>query len=182
VLTPSQKGSIAESAIVAAAIKLGIPVCKPINEGLRYDLVFELAGKFIRVQCKWAGRRGDVVVVPCLSRRRCADGLVSKPYTPEEIDAFAAYCPQTDRCYFLRLSSFPGCRGIQLRLAPARNNQQRGINWAGEYEFDATLGASGAVAQLGERRHGMAEVRGSIPLGSISRGDIGPIRVSDSGR
>ena len=84
--TPSQKGSIAESAIVAAAIRLGVTVCKPINEGLRYDLVFELGGRFVRVQCKWAGRRGDVVVVPCLSRR-CADGLVSKPYTPEEIDA-----------------------------------------------------------------------------------------------
>ena len=27
----------------------------------------------------------------------------------------------------------------------------------------------GAIAQLGERRHGMAEVRGSIPLGSIVR-------------
>ena len=52
-LTPSQKGSIAESEIVAAAIKHGIAIFKPINEGLRYDLVFELNGKFIRVQCKW---------------------------------------------------------------------------------------------------------------------------------
>ena len=42
-VTPSQKGSIAEAAIVAAAVKLGVSVLKPVNEGLRYDLVFELS-------------------------------------------------------------------------------------------------------------------------------------------
>jgi hypothetical protein len=42
VFTPSQKGSIAESKVVAAAIELGITVLKPINEGLRYDLVFDV--------------------------------------------------------------------------------------------------------------------------------------------
>jgi PD-(D/E)XK nuclease superfamily protein len=60
VLTPSQKGSIAECEIVAAAVKLGIPVFKPANEGLRYDLIFDLEGAFIRVQCKWAVRRGEM--------------------------------------------------------------------------------------------------------------------------
>jgi hypothetical protein len=63
VLTPSQKGSIAESAIVHAAIKLGINVFGPFNEGLRYDLIFEVDARFVRVQCKWAVRRGEAVVV-----------------------------------------------------------------------------------------------------------------------
>jgi hypothetical protein len=57
VLTPAQKGSIAESAILHAAIKLGINVFGPFNEGLRYDLIFELGGRFVRVQCKWAVQR-----------------------------------------------------------------------------------------------------------------------------
>jgi hypothetical protein len=166
VLTPSQKGSIAESAIVSAAIKLGIPVFKPINEGLRYNLIFELAGEFFRVQCKWIVRRGKAMTVPCFSRRRSADGFVNRRYTADEIDAFAAYCPQVDRCYFLRLAKFPDSHTIQLRLAPTRNNQQRGIHWAEEYEFGATLGRPGAVAQLGERCDGIAEAAGSSPAGS----------------
>ena len=41
-----------------------------------------------------------------------------------------------------------------------------GVNWAESFEFGATLTQFGAVAQLGERRHGMAEARGSSPLGS----------------
>ena len=153
-LTPSQKGSIAESAIVAAAIRLGVAVFKPINEGLRCDLIFDVGDRFLRVQCKWAVRRGDVIAVPCVSRRRSVDGFVTRRYTTDEVDAFAAYCPDLDRCYFIHLSAFPSHRAIQLRLAPARNNQQRGINWAESYEFAATLTRFGAVAQLGERLAG----------------------------
>ena len=82
------------------------------------------------------------------------------------VDAFAAYCAAVDKCYFVRFDQLTGDSGIHLRLTPTRNNQRRGIHWAEEYEFGATLGTPGAVAQLGERRHGMAEVRGSIPLGS----------------
>jgi hypothetical protein len=61
---------------------------------------------------------------------------------------------------------FDGHQQVSLRLYPTRNNQRDGINWAAHYEFAATLGRLGAVAQLGERRHGMAEVTGSIPVGS----------------
>ncbi len=165
-LTPSQKGSIAEAAIVAAAIKLGVPVLKPVNEGLRYDLVFELEERFVRVQCKWIVRRGDVLVVPFVSRRRCADGFVQKRYERHEVDAFAAYSAEFDRCYFLPFDDFAQRRAVSLRLGPTRNSQAKGIHWAEQYEFGATLRSDGAIAQLGERVHGMHEVAGSSPAGS----------------
>ena len=37
-LTSDQKGNIAEAAVVAAAIKLGIDVYRPVGEGGRYDI------------------------------------------------------------------------------------------------------------------------------------------------
>ena len=56
---------------------------------------------------------------------------------------------------------------MQLRLSATRNNQKQGIRWASQYEFAATLGRQqGAIAQLGERLHGMQEVTGSSPVGS----------------
>jgi PD-(D/E)XK endonuclease len=63
VLTPSQKGAIAETAIVAAATKLGIPVLRPVAEGGRYDIVLDVDGQLLKVQCKWAPRKGGVIVV-----------------------------------------------------------------------------------------------------------------------
>jgi hypothetical protein len=154
VLTSDQKGSIAETAIVAAAAKLGIGVFKPLTDGERYDLIFDLRPHLMRVQCKWACMRGEVVIVRCVSARRAADGVRRRTYTAEEIDAFAAYCSGTDTCYFLPIDAFPSHRAIQLRLRAARNNQRLGINWASDFEFAARLGRSGAVAQLGERLAG----------------------------
>ena len=75
-----------------------------------------------------------------------------------------------DRCYFLPYSEFGPRTQIVLRLTPTQNNQSLGVNWASEYEFDATLGREGAVAQLGERQHGMLEATGSSPVGSTPQG------------
>ena len=165
-VTPSQKGSIAEAAIVAAAVKLGVSVLEPVNEGLRYDLVFELSNNLSAFNVSGFVRRGDVLVVAFVSRRRSADGFVQKRYERNEVDAFAAYSAELDRCYFLPFDNFTQRRGVSLRLGPTQNNQARGIHWAEQYEFGATLGTRGAIAQLGERLHGMQEVAGSSPAGS----------------
>jgi PD-(D/E)XK nuclease superfamily protein len=167
VLTTDQKGAIAEAAIALAALELGIAVSKPLVER-PYDLVFELETGLVRVQCKWAVRYGDVITVRCYGGRRNADGLLRRFYSSDEIDAFAAYCAELRSCYFLPIGAFANRRAVALRLSPTRNNQRLGINWADDYEFDATLGRHhGAIAQLGERVHGMHEVAGSSPAGSI---------------
>jgi PD-(D/E)XK nuclease superfamily protein len=132
VLTTDQKGAIAEGAIALAALELGIAVSKPLVER-PYDFIFELGTQLVRVQCKWAVRHGDVVAIRCYGARRNADGLLRRLYSADEIDAFAAYCAELRRCYFFR--------------SPTRNNQRLGINWAEQYEFGATLGRFGAIAQ-----------------------------------
>jgi hypothetical protein len=180
VLTTDQKGAIAEAAIALAALELGIAVSKPLVER-PYDFIFELGTQFVRVQCKWAVRHGDVVAIRCYGARRNADGLLRRLYSAEEIDAFAAYCAELGRCYFFPLDAFPNRRTLNLRLSPTRNNQRLGINWAEQYEFGATLGRFGAIAQLGERQRGTLEVAGSSPAGSMEEARDFPrlFRVND---
>ena len=139
-LSSDEKGTIAELAIIYEATKLGVGVFKAVNDGSRCDLIFDVGRRLARVQCKWASRYGDVIVVRCYSARRSATGLMKRYYTPNEIDAFAAYCADVDRCYFIPIDELSGETGIQLRLAATRNNQKRGIRWAEAYEFAATLG------------------------------------------
>jgi hypothetical protein len=138
VLSTDQKGALAELAIARAAAQLGIGVWSSYTAE-RYDLIFDLRPRLIRVQCKWACHHGDVLVVPCYSNRRNREGLLRRRYSADEIDAFAAYCSELDRCYFLPLERFVGRAAIQLRLMPTKNNQQAGINWASDFEFAATL-------------------------------------------
>ncbi len=138
-------------------------------EGGRYDLIFDLGPQLVRVQCKWAARYGDVLIARCYRARRNRDGLVRHLYTPEEIDAFALYCLEIDRCFFVPMAQAHGKREIRLRLSPTRNNQRRGIHWADDFDFAATLGQQqGAVAQLEERERGTLEATGSSPVGSIA--------------
>lgn len=164
-LTTDQKGAVAEAFIAAAALELGVGVARPLSDE-RYDLIFDDGSSLARVQCKWARRHGDVVVVRCLRNRRNADGLLRGYYTANDIDAFAAYCPDLRRCYYLPLSIFGERRAIQLRLGPTLNNQASRINWASDFDFAATLRPRGAVAQLGERKSGRLEATGSSPVGS----------------
>ena len=142
-LSTDQNGAIAETAIVAAATKLGVPVYTPEMEGGRYDMVFELGPRLVRVQCRWAPRHGDVVILRCYSARRNRDGLLRRLYLDGEIDAFAAYCPDLDQCYYLPFENFLGRTQLHLRLTPCKNNQAQGVNWAKDFEFAAKLRAAG---------------------------------------
>ncbi len=63
VLTTNQKGAIAEMKIATAAIELGLAVLRPMQEHGRYDLAFDVAGRILRVQCKWGALEGEGTVV-----------------------------------------------------------------------------------------------------------------------
>jgi len=128
VLTTDQKGNIAELVIAARAIQFGIEVYRPLGEGGRYDLIFELGRNLLRVQCKWATRYEDVVVLRCYSARRNRHGLLRRCYRAGEIDAFAAYCAELDTCYFVPFEVFGERTEVRLRLAPCKNNQHKKIN------------------------------------------------------
>ena len=168
-LTTDQKGTIAEMAIAWAAVKRGIGVFRPLTDGERYDLIFDLRPRLVRVQCKWAVRSGDVVIIRAYSCRRTNTGLRRSFYSADEIDAIAAYCAEIDRCFYLPLSEIPGRTGIHLRLAATANNQQLGVSWADDFDFERLeFSSRGAVAQLGERQSGTLEVTGSSPVGSTS--------------
>ena len=139
-LTTNQKGFIAETAILHECAVLYVPVARPLDDQ-RYDLVLDLGQKLLRVQCKWAARVGNVVSIRTRTCRRARVGLIHRTYRPEEIDAIAAYCPDTGRCYLLPHELSVDRAMVQLRLEPTKNNQAAGIRWARDYEFGATLTA-----------------------------------------
>jgi hypothetical protein len=155
-LTTDQKGAVAEVAIAAEALKNGVGVLQPLGDE-RYDLVLDLRPRLVRVQCKWAVQFRDLVVVPRRRTRRGAAGMICRRYRVGEIDAIAAYCEGANQTYLLPLEMSVNRTAVHLRLAPCRNNQSLGVNWARDFELGATLRRlKGPIAQLGERRAGSA--------------------------
>jgi hypothetical protein len=161
------KGAIAEAAIRQAAVELGFVVLHPLVEGRRYDLVIDTGPDLLRVQCKWAPRKGRVIIVHLTSCRHTPHGYIYSTYDETEIDAFGIYCQELKRCFYVPISAVAGQRAMHLRLAPTANNQKAAIKYADDFDF-------GAIAQLGERRAGSAKVGGSNPPSSTS--NVRPLR------
>jgi PD-(D/E)XK endonuclease len=162
------KGAIAEMAIQKAAVELGYVVLRPLVEGRRYDLIIDSGPDLWRVQCKWAVRKGAIIIVHTRTSRHTPHGYVRTTYSATQIDGFGVYCHELDRCYFLPINDVGGRGMVHLRLARAANNQEVAIMYAADYEFP------GAIAQLGERRYGIPEVGGSSPPSSIT--NVRPLR------
>jgi PD-(D/E)XK endonuclease len=138
-LSSSGKGAAAEAEIAAALIRLGLVVLRPLCEGGRYDLVLDTGDELVRAQCKWASRTGNVLATRCVTSRHTPSGYRRGTYGAGEIDALAAYAPDTDSCYLIPASEIEGRKQMSLRLAPTPNNQAAGLHWAQDYELQASL-------------------------------------------
>ena len=152
-------GATAETAIAAEATRLGFEVLRPIVDGGRYDFVFDVGGRLLRVQCKSAPLRRGAIVVRAVTCRRAPEGFRRGGYSPSEVDVIAAYCPELQRCFAVPIRDFGGSSSFQLRLGPARNGQRAGLHFADDYVL-------GAIAQLEERLGGTQEAGGSSPPSS----------------
>lgn len=160
----NRKGNVAELAVAKEAAELGLTVLKPLTEHERYDLVLGVADQLLRVQCKWASSKNDVIPVHLSSNRRGPNGFVRRNYSPSEIDAIGIYCGDLDRCFLVPIDVIAGQWTLQLRLAPARNGQRAALHFADDYDL-------GAVAQLAERPDGIREAEGSNPSSSTNQKD-----------
>jgi len=138
-LTTSQKGAAAEAEVTAAAMRLGLVVLRPLGDGGRYDLAIDIGTRLLRVQCKWASRRGAVVSVRTITSRHTPRGYLRSTYSAEEIDAIAAFAADTERCYLIPIDDVAGQAAVSLRLGPTRNNQALGVRWASDYELAESL-------------------------------------------
>jgi hypothetical protein len=155
-LSSNIKGAVAEQAIVLAAMKIGVPVLRPVSEHGRTDLALDIGPDLFRVQVKW-GRLSpsrDVVIVMLRTSRCTPRGHVYRTYAENEIHLFGVYCGELDRCFLLPAAQFAGMAQIHLRLAPSRNGQRACINLADDFAFD------GAVAQLARASRWQREGQG----------------------
>ena len=152
---------MAEASIAMVATNLGWDVYLPFGDGSRADMVLQdTNGEVFQTQVKWGRLDGEVIKVQLATCRSTPNkGYVRNTYSSEEIDLIAVWCQSLSTAYLIPIAEVLGLTILHLRLSGARNNQKAGVRYAATYQF-------GAVAQLGERRHGMAEVRGSIPLSS----------------
>jgi hypothetical protein len=127
-LSTSFRGEIAVAKVILRALEKGIAVFRPIVE-CRYDLILDDGRRLYRAQVKYGNgtsRLSQGAVTVGLHKWTIAGRHRSLYYTSEEIDVLLVYVPKTDRVLWFGPEVFDGRKKLQIRIAPARNNQARG--------------------------------------------------------
>jgi hypothetical protein len=133
---PVDVGDRTEAIVIAALIRLGYRVLRPLSSNQRYDLVLDVGGRFIRLQCKTGRLRGGAIVFSTRSVRSNRNGTYVRSYT-DEADVFIVHCPETDRIYAVPVGESGVLKTASLRVTAPANGQTKGIRWAADHELPA---------------------------------------------
>lgn len=132
-----QKGLVTELQCELDFAKLGFPCLKSNSEDIKYDLLVDINGKLIKVQCKTCRVKEDEsaihVTLSCsrINTKQCYKTF----YSENEIDYF--YTFYKNKSYLIPVS-LKNKDAIILRLMPPANNQNN-YNRAEDFELEKIL-------------------------------------------
>ena len=136
-LETKQKGLIVELECMTYLYKLGYQVSTPYGENSRYDLIADIEGKLIRIQCKSCVLSKDKSYISfrCVSMKKKAQKERKKKYTSDEIDYFATY--YKNQCYLVPVNECSIEK--KLRFYSPENGQKKGISFAEQYTAEMQI-------------------------------------------
>lgn len=125
-------GDKGESIILAEAITKGYIVSIPFGDNSKYDLVIDRGLGLEKIQVKYHTGDGEEIRAICKYNR----GYDPGKYTKNDIDAIIVYDSFTKKSYYIPAEYLgEGRNTITLRLKPTKNNQEKGIVWAKDFEI-----------------------------------------------
>lgn len=143
------KGDLAVGKVIADLLAQDIQVLLPISEHLPFDLVAVSPSlrELRTVQVRFASAKNGSVAVRLRSSHADRHGVHHRRVSLDEVDAFAVFCPETSKVYYIRRDEVPaGCQTeFALRLTRAKNGQVRKIRPAAN--FAGAKRVFGPVAQ-----------------------------------
>ena len=135
IMNTNQIGTITELEVLLYITKLGYTVSIPYGDKERYDQIWDINGKLIRVQIKTASPIDDIesaILVYCYST---SNGKRHK-YTKDEIDYFATYWK--NKVYLIPVEQCSTQKILRLSTPNTITNLKI-VNWAKDYEVEEVL-------------------------------------------
>ena len=132
------KGNITELEVLTYVTKLGYQVSIPFGDRERYDQIWDVHGKLIKVQVKTASLtdpRGAAIKFSCRSSQRSKGKTKNTKYSKGEIDYFATFW--NGQCYLVPLEETSSEK--ILRFDPPKSGQLKGITFADKYKVEEML-------------------------------------------
>lgn len=128
------KGNSSEAVVLTEYVRAGFLVSLPFGNGASYDLVVDNGARLFKVQVK-TGRMEAGCVAFNARRHRGSKYDTFSCYREGEIDVFAVWCPDNQQLYAVPAEPPLTVEG-RLRIAGARNFQEKKIRWAKDYAWE----------------------------------------------
>ena len=125
-MNTKQRGDIAEQAAALEALKRGWNVLRPVGDNLPYDLVFDIAGRFIKIQvkCAWLSASSQNYVVDNRRTKTNRRRMVRELYKASDFDFALAYLPEKNIFYVYPIAVFIGF-GSEIHMVEAEKRQRK---------------------------------------------------------
>lgn len=139
--TKKQLGELSQVHIIARLLEAGYTVLTLYGDSSHYDLILEDAkGQFWRVQCKTAWMEdgnASIQFAATSLRSRSVNGKVtySRAGYIGQVDYFAVYSHELHKVYLIPIDHIGDATRMRLRLTASKNNQQKEVKWAKDYEL-----------------------------------------------
>ena len=132
-----QKGNITELEVLTYITKLGYQVSIPFGDRERYDQIWDIKGKLLKIQVKTSRLSEDssYIIFSCRSNTKVQGQIKHSRYTKKEIDYFATFWD--GRCYLVPVEETSTEK--RLRFEPPKNGQAKGITFAEDYLVEEVL-------------------------------------------
>jgi len=136
---PKKVGDKSYMQFITTCVMKNWIVLEPIGDCDRYDCVIDRGNGFERVQVK-TGRlkKGSVVFPACSSHYHTKHGQITDTFKRSyegQVELFGVYCFETGKCYVVPLKDLSVKSAVSLRVDSTKNNQDKRIRWACEYEL-----------------------------------------------
>lgn len=139
------KGGWNELSVGAELVRLGCPVSFPYGGGCRYDLIVDIRGELLRVQCKTSSmKRAGVYKLHLESSHRCNGKIVTLKYSSDEIDMYATVIEG-----MVYLIPIKACKSTTV--ATIYMERKCGELYAGDFLAEKVIGEDN-VLDVGESR------------------------------
>lgn len=137
-----QKGTLTELHCILDLTSLGVRTLTPTDEASKYDVVADLDGKFIRIQCKtstWATDTSEPETAFYIST--CCQTTNTKQtirhmYSKDDIDYFYTYFQ--GQGYLVSIEEANG-KSFRWRYEYPLTGQKQGIHIADEYKIEEVI-------------------------------------------
>jgi hypothetical protein len=141
----ARRGLATHLAVAQRLVERGYEVLQPLADHLRYDLAYyvpasrgnDLSGgrsaRLVRIQCKTARISKDQAYLRFNTANMTGGRRERRSYRGD-VEFFGVYSPEIGKVYIVPVEAVPKF-SAQLRLKNPKNNQEKKIVWAKDYEL-----------------------------------------------